>query len=146
MIVTFVGRGPPDFRGNASPEIGDFFRAFIDEQTVKFDFGPALGDSLTNMLEEGRFTRPRRSNNQSSLPHSDGAYEIHEPHRQLLGAVFEPNPRRGVHSRPGKEPFFGFFDRPHNGLPRTLIENPGSLTISMMGVGIRIKSSHNLMI
>ena len=53
-----------------APEVGDFFRAFIDKQNDDMHLLVIFRDCLSDMMEQRRFTRARWSDDQTALAHA----------------------------------------------------------------------------
>ena len=61
-------------------EIGHLFGSLVDEKDDERDFGVIVGDGVGHLLQQDRFARARRRDNESALSLADGGDEIDDPH------------------------------------------------------------------
>ena len=80
-------------------EIGNFFRAFIDKQNDDVHLLVILRDGFSDMMEQRRFTRARRRDDQAALAHAKRRHQIHDPGRISFRQGLELDPFIGVDGR-----------------------------------------------
>ena len=75
-----------------APEVGDFFRPFIDQQNDQFHLLVILRDRFGDVMQQSRFAGARRRDDQTALTHPERRHQIHDARRVTVGHGFEFDP------------------------------------------------------
>ncbi|MOA32473.1 hypothetical protein D3C78_1536960 [compost metagenome] len=65
--------------------LGNFFRAFVNQQNHQHAVWMVVSDALCNVLQQHGFTGFRRSNNQTTLTTANRRGQIQHASRQVFG-------------------------------------------------------------
>src|SRR5437667_2163791 len=79
--------------------VGDFLRPLVDEKHDEVDLGMIRRDRMGDGLEHHRLAGPGRGHDHAALALADRTQEIHDPGRQVLGVVLEPEPLHRIERR-----------------------------------------------
>ena len=85
----FVERRTDDLGIDGALEVGDFLGALVDEQHDDDRFGVVRQDGVGDFLQQDRFARARRRDDEAALAFADGGEQIHHARVDLLGFGFE---------------------------------------------------------
>ena len=73
-------------------DIGNFFRALVDQEDHQNDFGMIRGNRVRHILQQHGFTSARRRNDQSALSFAERCQQIHDARAEILTHCFELDP------------------------------------------------------
>jgi len=79
----FEGRGH-DLALHRALHVGDFFRAFVDQQDDQEDFRVVALDRLGDVLQHHRLADARRGHDQAALPLAERGDDVDDPTRAIL--------------------------------------------------------------
>ena len=80
----FVEGGADDFAFDRTHHVGDFFRAFVDQQHDQVDFRVVESDGVSDVLQHHRLARPGRRYDEGALALPDRANEVDDAGGQIF--------------------------------------------------------------
>ena len=118
-----------------APEIGDFFRPFIDQENDQLHLRMIFHDRVGDVMQQGRLAGARRRDDQTALAHAERRHQIHDPRGVTIGHGFELDPLVRVDRRQ-------LFERPQALIFRRLVvvdlEQPGQLRAAIAAAGFAV--------